>query len=215
VTGDKTTVNEGQTITFTVTVWNLPLNTTMYWKNIGTSVAADFVENISQGTFQLTEQSPVQGMEYQRTGYFTLTVASDAQAEFSETIQIEIRQTVDGDVLKTSSVYTINGSGYNEDIELLITGAGSTKYLNVQYLTATSNPSTYGALTINLLYTNSGNTSNITGQIQHNNLATYSNILSPTIYLGDSNTQDTVRITVTFQGQNGLITKVQEVPLYY
>jgi hypothetical protein len=72
--------SESDALTFTVTTENVADDTVLYWKNIGTSSAADFVENINEGSLTIVNNS----------ASFTLTLRPDATLEGPETLRIGI-----------------------------------------------------------------------------------------------------------------------------
>lgn len=56
---DKTNVDEGDTVTYTITTTNFGRagNGTLYWTNAGTTVAADFEDNTNSGVITITNNS--------------------------------------------------------------------------------------------------------------------------------------------------------------
>mgnify|MGYP000517786245 CR=1 FL=1 len=75
LTKNVTSVNEGGTITYTVTTTSVPPNTYLYWINYGSTVAADFTSNTNQGSVLI----------YNNTGTFTRTLTNDQTTEGPET----------------------------------------------------------------------------------------------------------------------------------
>ena len=92
-------IDEGDSVTFDITITNVTNGTTLKWFNIGTSVAGDFVENVNSGIVEIQE-----GM-----GSITLNAKNDLTTEGSETIKIQLKpNTVEDIVLAESSNVTIN-----------------------------------------------------------------------------------------------------------
>jgi hypothetical protein len=85
--------DEGQTITFTVTTQGVSNGTTLYYKNIGTTNAADFDDGLNFGSFNINNNS----------GTVVKTIRNDFTSENQENIQMEIHTvSVDGPTVVTS-----------------------------------------------------------------------------------------------------------------
>lgn len=102
-----TTVDEGDTVTFTVTTTNVTPGTTLYWNNAGTTVGADFTDNVDQGTVTLG------GTLANGTATFTRTLKNDLLTEGSQTISMRLRtggqSGTPGSVLRaTAATVTVN-----------------------------------------------------------------------------------------------------------
>jgi hypothetical protein len=90
--------NEGTTITFTVTTQHFGSGT-LFWNNIGTTVAADFTDNTNAGSVPIINDS----------GTFTRTIKADALTEGDETIIMTLRVgSVGGTTVATASTITVN-----------------------------------------------------------------------------------------------------------
>jgi len=90
--------DEGQTITFTVTTQGVPNGTTLYYKNVGTTIAADFDDGLNFGSFNINDNS----------GTVVKTVRNDFTSENQENIRIEIHTvSVDGPTVVTSSTVQV------------------------------------------------------------------------------------------------------------
>jgi len=90
VTPSTSSVNEGVSVTFTVVTSAIPSGTTLYWKNIGTTIGADFTDGINSDSFIVTNGS----------GTITRILSNDALTEGSETIAIQIyKDSVNGTIL--------------------------------------------------------------------------------------------------------------------
>ena len=104
VTPDKTTANEGETVTWTVTTTNVA-NGTYYWTNSGSTDGQDFTDVVIgpsdglSGSFTITSGS----------GSFTRTLSNDLKTEGSETIIMNIRKdSTIGPIVRTSVTVTVN-----------------------------------------------------------------------------------------------------------
>jgi hypothetical protein len=90
-------VNEGGTVTWTVTAYNSA--TTLYWTNGGTTVGADFTDSANSGSFTLSGTS----------GSISRTLTNDVTTEGSETIIMQVRTgSTAGPIVATSSTVTVN-----------------------------------------------------------------------------------------------------------
>ena len=98
-----TTVNEGVTITFTITTTNIANGTTVYWDTTGGVNAADFSDNAVSGNINVNNN----------TATFTRTLKNDLslnQTEGTETFQIRVS---DGtNIVATSPTITVNDTSY-------------------------------------------------------------------------------------------------------
>jgi len=99
ITPDVTSVNEGSTVTWTITTNNLVNGTTLYWTNVGTTTGPDFTDGNNSGTITINNN----------TGTLTRTLTNDSATENSETIIIQIRTgSISGTVKATSAAVTVN-----------------------------------------------------------------------------------------------------------
>jgi hypothetical protein len=80
IEADRLTVNEGSKVTWRVTSTNIANGTVYYWKNFGTTVAADFVENVNSGTVTVVNNSAT----------IVLTLLADSLTEGDQTVIIGI-----------------------------------------------------------------------------------------------------------------------------
>ena len=100
-----TSVNEGSSITFTFTTRGT--DGTYYWTNAGTSIASDFVDNVTSGSFVVTAG----------TGSVTLTARNDITTEGTETIIFQVRSgSYGGNVLSSRTVDINDTSTYQYTI---------------------------------------------------------------------------------------------------
>ena len=103
ISPSATTVNEGVTITFTITTTNIANGTTVYWDTTGGVNAADFSDNAVSGNINVNNN----------TATFTRTLVNDLslnQTEGTETFQIRVS---DGtNIVATSPAITVNDTSY-------------------------------------------------------------------------------------------------------
>jgi hypothetical protein len=115
VSPSAASVNEGSAITFTISTTNLPDNTTLYWTNSGTTVAADFTQGVVSGSVTIVSNSAT----------VTLNLTNDVTSEGSETIVLQVRTgSTSGTVVATSSSVTVNDTSQGFTAEYLIVGGG-------------------------------------------------------------------------------------------
>lgn len=99
VSPNVSSVNEGGSVTFTVTTTNVPNSTTLYWTISGTATAADFSDSSASGSFTITSN----------TGSIVRTLTQDVLTEGSEQFTLSVRTgSTSGTVVATSSSVTIN-----------------------------------------------------------------------------------------------------------
>jgi len=114
VSPSTASVNEGSSVTFTVTTANVPDGTTLYWSLntvSGTINTSDFTGAAVTGSFTITSGS----------GSVVLTLANDTTTEGSESFQLQVRTgSTSGTIVATSSTVTIGDTsiastytGYN------------------------------------------------------------------------------------------------------
>jgi len=102
ISPSTTSVNEGSSVTFTVTTTNVSSGTTLYWTLntvSGTINSSDFSGGATSGSFTITNGS----------GSVALTLANDVTTEGSESFQLQVRtNSTSGTIVATSSTVTIN-----------------------------------------------------------------------------------------------------------
>ena len=144
VSPSTASVNEGSSVTFTVTTTNVPNGTTLYWSLntvSGTVNTSDFTGAAVTGSFTITSGS----------GSVALTLANDVTTEGSESFQLQVRTgSTSGTIVATSSTVTIGDTsltitGYSFNLAKIYSvydgGARSANY-TVQYSNDNSNWST-------------------------------------------------------------------------
>ena len=143
VSPSGSTVDEGLSVTFTVTTTNVASGTTLYWTTTGTATAADFVDNVVSGSFTITNGS----------GTIVRTLTADATTEGGETITLQVRTgSITGTIVATSTEITVNDTSLtptppssSDSLLALVRGIETT------YAGGSRAPSDAGALTINSL----------------------------------------------------------------
>ena len=84
-------LNEGDSITYTLTTTGLPDGTSVYWSNVGSTNATDFTQGINSGTLTVNNN----------TSSITLTLYEDYITEGTETIVFNVMETQGGSVEDT------------------------------------------------------------------------------------------------------------------
>lgn len=97
VTANKSSMNEGDSVTFTLTTVDLIDGSRLYWENVGTSNATDFVGNMNSGEVEIINNSAT----------ITLTTSQDLVLDGTETIILNIQDLLFGASLLSPTV-TIN-----------------------------------------------------------------------------------------------------------
>ena len=106
ISPNVTSVNEGQSVTWTITTSNIPSNTTLYYTNAGTTNGSDFTDGVNQGSIQLTNN----------TATLTKTLVNDFSTEGDETIILQLRtDSTSGTIVKTST--TVTAKDTSKDIQ--------------------------------------------------------------------------------------------------
>jgi hypothetical protein len=107
VSPSTASVNEGSSVTFTVTTANVPDGTTLYWSLntvSGTINTSDFTGAAVTGSFTITSNA----------GSVVLTLANDVTTEGSESFQLQVRTgSTSGTIVATSSTVTIGDTSLN------------------------------------------------------------------------------------------------------
>ena len=107
VTQSATSINEGGSVTFTVTTTNVPDATTLYYSLSGTATANDFVGGTMAGSFTITNN----------TGNFTVNVVGDVITDDGENFTANIRtDSTSGTIVGSSLQVTIADVSLTEAI---------------------------------------------------------------------------------------------------
>ena len=104
-TKDKSTIVEGETVTYSVVTTDFGTGT-LYWTNSGTTVAADFLDNLNSGSIAITNN----------VGTLTRTAAIDIVSDAGETLIVQLRTVstsgtivFEGSTVIVNDYITING----------------------------------------------------------------------------------------------------------
>jgi hypothetical protein len=107
VTPSVSTVNEGETVTFTVST-NLAPGTTLYYTLSGNVTSSDFVDNVVAGSITLVNISG------QSVGTLTKAIRRDRTTEGDESFVLQLRlNSISGTIVSTSSSVTIKDTSRN------------------------------------------------------------------------------------------------------
>lgn len=144
----STLVNEGSTVTFTVTTTAIPDNTTLYYTTTGTAEAADFSDNTLTGSVVINNN----------TATITKTIVNDfTVGEGAETFALQLRETsVSGTIVATSSTVSITDSS----VATFTTALSTTSINEGQSVTVTVN--TTGIPNGSTLFFTTSNTTDVT-----------------------------------------------------
>ena len=101
ITQSSTSLNEGSSVTFTITTQGVPNGTALYYTTTGTVNSNDFTDGLLSGSFTINNNSAV----------LTKTLSNDLTivgTENQETFQIQIRTgSATGSIVATSSTITV------------------------------------------------------------------------------------------------------------
>jgi hypothetical protein len=98
ISPNASAVNEGDTITYTITTVGVTDGTTLYWTNSGTTVGADFTGSANSGSFTVNSG----------TATFTRVLANDYLTEGAETVIVDIRTgSTSGPIVATSGTVSV------------------------------------------------------------------------------------------------------------
>jgi hypothetical protein len=93
VESDVTSINEGGTVTYTITTTNVTDGTIIKWLNTGSTVAADFTGAENQGTITINNN----------TTTLELTAKNDLLTEGAENIKLQLKPNTSEDVVLASA----------------------------------------------------------------------------------------------------------------
>jgi hypothetical protein len=98
ITASTSSVDEGAAVLFTITTTNVANGTTLYWSNIGTTTAADFVDSVNSGSVTINANGAT----------ITRTLLLDSVASENETVILQLRtESLSGPVVATSGTVTV------------------------------------------------------------------------------------------------------------
>ncbi len=144
----STLVNEGTTVTFTITTTAIPDNTTLYYTTTGTAESTDFTDNTLTGSVVINNN----------TATITKTLVNDfTVGEGVETFALQLRETsVSGNIVATSSTVSITDSS----VATFTTSLSTTSINEGQSVTVTVN--TTGIPDGSTLFYTTSNTTDVT-----------------------------------------------------
>ena len=95
---NSSAINEGDTVTYTITTVGVADGTTLYWTNAGTTTGPDFTDNADSGSFTVTGGSAT----------FSRALTNDYTTEGTETIIVDIRTgSTSGPIVATSGPVSV------------------------------------------------------------------------------------------------------------
>ena len=141
VSASSSSINEGTTVTYTITTQYVLDGTVLYWTTSGTTVAADFSDGLTSGSVTMTNG----------TATVTRTLTSDITTEGAETIVFELRT-----VSTSGTIVASTPSGTVNDTSVLTITPNVSSCNEGASVTWTINAVGFGTGT--LYYTNSGTT---------------------------------------------------------
>lgn len=148
VASSASSINEGQSVTFTITTSNVADGTTLYWTNSGTTSISDFVDGVNSGSITINSN----------TASVVRELKADLATEGAETIVFQLRTvSTAGTVVATAPAVTVNDTSV--PVTPTYSMASSTTSINegVQYYaTITTTNVANGTV---LYWTNAGTTS--------------------------------------------------------
>jgi hypothetical protein len=98
ITPNNISVNEGGTITYTVSTANVDNGTVLYWTNSGNTNTADFTDGLNQGSVTINSS----------LGTITRTLTSDLSLEGVESIVLQLRTSSNsGPVVSTAATVSV------------------------------------------------------------------------------------------------------------
>jgi len=122
ITSNVSSVNEGNTVGFTVSTSNVPNGTVLYWTTVGNVSSGDFSDSVTSGNVTITNGS----------ASITRTLTSDTTTEGVEYFDLALRTgSISGTIVATSGNVTVN------DTSISLPPAASLLY-------TLDNPNAYG-----------------------------------------------------------------------
>lgn len=97
-TKNKSVIGEGETVTYSIVTTDFGSGT-LYWTNAGTTVAADFSDNLNSGSIAITNN----------VGTLTRTAAVDLFSDTGETLIVQLRTvSISGTIVFEGSTVIVN-----------------------------------------------------------------------------------------------------------
>ena len=126
---NTTNLNEGATVTWTVTTTGFGSGT-LYWTNSGSTVAGDFTANVNEGSISISGD----------TGSLALTLSEDRLTEGGETVIINLRTgSTGGTIVATAATVTVNDTSLTRTYSITPNVTSQTEGLSVAWNVSTSN----------------------------------------------------------------------------
>jgi len=120
ISPSATSLNEGGTLTFTVTTTGISNGVTLWYRITGTGInTADFTDNLSSASFTVNSNSAT----------INKTLANDLLTEGSETLQFIVSQTDGGTALATSTGISVaDTSTFASSIKMFLDAGSTSSY---------------------------------------------------------------------------------------
>lgn len=136
ITPSTTSVNEGQTVTFTINTSGLGSGT-LYWTNSGTTVGADFTDGQNSGSVVIAGD----------TGSFSRTLSADGLTEGSQTVVISLRTgSTSGPIVATATSVTVVDSSTTPSFPSSLTFTRNDLEFAYSSVINSTNPDAYAEL---------------------------------------------------------------------
>lgn len=98
ITSNISSVNEGNTVGFTVSTSSVPDSTVLYWTTVGNVSSADFTDSVTSGNVTIADSSAI----------ITRTLTADATTEGVEYFDLALRtDSISGTIVATSGNVTV------------------------------------------------------------------------------------------------------------
>lgn len=99
LSANRTTINEGQSVIFSITTKNVPNGTVLYWTTTGTATAGDFTDNRSTNSVVINNNNAT----------VTRTLKEDVLTEGVETFILQLRTgSISGEIVALSQSVRVN-----------------------------------------------------------------------------------------------------------
>jgi hypothetical protein len=204
VSANTTTVDEGSTVSFTVTTTNVANNTTLYYNTsqiTGTINTSDFSDSSLSGSFTINDN----------TALIERTINNDSATEGSESFAITIRTgSITGSVVATSQTVTINDTSVFVQQYGWFAGGfpgpaptpvGFTSIERIDFTSDTSTASTRGPLSLSRILFDATSNSSFGWFINGFNYNVTPNVAVSTI---DRITYSSDTVTASVRGSSGI-----------
>ena len=145
ISPSTTNVNEGGTVTYTVTTSGIANGTVLYWTNSGTTTGADFSGGANSGSVTINSN----------TGTIVRTLANDGITEGTQTIILNLRTgSIAGPIVATAATVTVNDTSTAPSFpSSMVMERNDLEFIFSEVKTSSS-PSSYMEITFTLDTTN-------------------------------------------------------------